>query len=71
MAISLDEVYDSPSDVCTYLPNMSVDLLRQMRFRGDGPPYIKVSPRRIVYRRTSVMAWLEGRERNPGSLGAA
>ena len=57
------EIYDPPEEVCKYIPGMTVNLLAQMRFRGDGPPFIKPSPRKVVYRRSAVEAWLESRER--------
>lgn len=63
--------FDSATEVCGYLPNMTENHLRQMRFRGDGPPYIRVSPRRVVYRRSSVLAWLESREQAAGRGAAA
>jgi len=31
------------------------------RSRGWGPPYIKLSPRRVRYRRGDVKAWLADR----------
>lgn len=62
--------FDSPAEVCEYLPNITPTLLKQMRFRGDGPPYIKVTPRKVLYRRAAVLAWLESRERTNTSAAA-
>ena len=59
----LVEKFDSPQEVCEYLPGMTTQLVAQMRFRGDGPPYIKASPRKVVYRRSALEAWLVSRER--------
>lgn len=56
------EIYDTPEVVCTYVPNLTPQLLAQMRFRGDGPPFIKPSPRKVVYRRSAVEQWLLSRE---------
>jgi len=56
------EKYDSPEEVCEYVPGMTPSLLAQMRFRGDGPPFIKPSPRKTVYRRSAVEKWLASRE---------
>lgn len=41
---------------------MTVALLNQMRFRGDSIPYVRVSPRKIVYRLSAVEAFLSERE---------
>lgn len=39
--------------------------LEMAAFRGDGPPYIKVSRRCIRYRRGDFEAWLARRTVNP------
>lgn len=57
------EKYLSPEEVCEQIPGMSVGLLKQMRFRGDGPPYVKVSSRRIAYAQSSLHAWMQSNER--------
>jgi hypothetical protein len=36
--------------------------LEKMRLRGDGPPYLRLSPRRIVYETDRLDAWARGRE---------
>jgi hypothetical protein len=36
--------------------------LEKMRVRGDGPPYLRLSPRRIVYAVDSLDAWARERE---------
>jgi len=53
----------SPAEVCDIVPGMTPSLLAQMRFRGDGPPYIEASPRKRVYSEISLRAWLASRER--------
>jgi predicted DNA-binding transcriptional regulator AlpA len=37
------------------------------RHRGVGPPFVRVTPRRIRYRRADVLAWL--RERTVATRG--
>lgn len=54
--------YLSPKEVCEIIPGMTEALLAQMRFRGDGPPYVAASPRRRVYKESSLRAWLDSRE---------
>ena len=41
---------------------VSVSWLEIGRSKGYGPPFIRVAPRRIRYRRSSVLAWLAERE---------
>lgn len=57
------ERYLSPKEVCEVVPGMTEGLLNQMRFRGDGPPFIAASPRKRVYAESSLHDWLKSRER--------
>lgn len=41
--------------------HQSVQALAQMRYRGTGPRYIKVSARKVLYRKADVDAWIESR----------
>lgn len=36
--------------------------LEKMRIRGDGPPFLRLSPRRIVYAVDMLDAWARARE---------
>ena len=56
------DTYLSPEQVCQMVPGMTESLLNQMRFRGDGPPFIAASPRKRVYSEASLRAWLASRE---------
>ena len=56
------EKYLSPQEVCELIPGMTVQLLASQRFRGDSIPYIRVSPRKIVYRLSVVEEALAARE---------
>lgn len=38
---------------------VSTSWLEKLRVRGDGPPYYKVSPRRVLYRIADLTAWME------------
>jgi predicted DNA-binding transcriptional regulator AlpA len=49
------------SDVAEWL-GISTQFLEIGRHRGFGPPYIRVSPRRIRYRRGDVLNWLAARK---------
>lgn len=37
--------------------------LAELRFNGTGPKFIKPSPRKVLYRRSDVIAWLDSHER--------
>lgn len=45
----------------THIPEAT---LRWWRVQGgkEGPPSFSLSPRKVVYKRTSVMAWIAARE---------
>ncbi|WP_309617690.1 hypothetical protein [Salinibacterium sp.] len=57
------EKYLSPREVCEIIPGMTEGLLNQMRFRGDSIPFIKVTPRKVIYRLSVIEAHLESKER--------
>jgi hypothetical protein len=35
--------------------------LQRYRLKGDGPTYTRVGVRRVSYRRSDLIAWIEGR----------
>ena len=38
---------------------VSTSWLEKLRVRGDGPPYYKVSPRRVLYGIADLTVWME------------
>jgi prophage regulatory protein len=42
---------------------LSVDTLRRVCMRGEGPPRLRLSPRRVGYRLRDLDAWLNERPR--------
>jgi hypothetical protein len=58
------EKYLSPDEVVAIVPGLTKSLLSQMRYLGGGPPYIKPSPRKVVYAESSLQAWLADREQS-------
>lgn len=55
--------YLSPAQVCDeVVPGMTEGLLAQMRFRGDGPPFIRASPKKVVYAEDALHEWLRSRQ---------
>jgi predicted DNA-binding transcriptional regulator AlpA len=45
-----------------HMLGVSPDTLKRMSARGEGPPRIKLSPRRIGYRLADCLAFIEARE---------
>lgn len=49
---------------------LSVGALAQMRYRGIGPKFYKPTPRKVLYKRSEVIAWVEASARDrSGSVG--
>jgi hypothetical protein len=46
---------------------LAAGTLEKMRIRGDGPPYLRLSPRRIVYAIDALDTWVRRREFNSTS----
>jgi hypothetical protein len=46
---------------------LAAGTLEKMRVRGDGPSYLRLSPRRIVYAIDALDAWARSREFNSTS----
>jgi predicted DNA-binding transcriptional regulator AlpA len=51
----------STSEVAEWF-GMSTSWLEIARVRGFGPPWVALTPRRIRYKRSSVLQWLEERQ---------
>jgi predicted DNA-binding transcriptional regulator AlpA len=49
--------------VAAKLIGLSVDTLRRACMRGEGPPRLRLSPRRVGYRLRDLDAWLSERSR--------
>lgn len=55
--------YLTPDQVCELIPGMTTRNLGQLRFTGDGPKFLKPTPKKVLYRRADVIDWLESTER--------
>ena len=42
---------------------VSLSWLAKARMRGDGPPYINISPRSIRYAESALIQWMKSRQR--------
>jgi predicted DNA-binding transcriptional regulator AlpA len=52
----------TPKEAAHFL-RVSLSWLAKARMRGDGPPYIRVSPRSIRYTEAAVIQWMKLRQR--------
>ena len=63
----------TPADIAAEL-SVTTGHLAQMRYLGTGPRYVKVSGRKVRYRRDDVDKWLEARSHtstsDAGRVGA-
>jgi len=41
---------------------LAASTLEKMRVRGDGPPYLRLSPRRVVYDAEKLVSWARSME---------
>lgn len=57
------EEYLTPEQACALVPGMTKSGLGQLRFTGKGPKFLKPTPKKVVYRKSDVLAWLEASER--------
>ncbi|MED5813859.1 DNA-binding protein [Mycolicibacterium sp. 050232] len=48
----------TPKEVAAYLHTTEAGLA-QMRYRGVGPKFVKVGPRKVIYRWADVRAYLD------------
>lgn len=60
----------SPEQVTQLVPGTTKNYLAQLRHLGRGPTYLKPSPRKVLYRRDDVMAWIDASERSGTAEGA-
>jgi len=54
--------YLSPAQAAAFL-NISPETLQRSRTRGDGPPFLRISPRRVAYLQKDLEAWAESMRR--------
>lgn len=66
----------SPVEVCREYPRVfrTTQALADLRWRGEGPDYIKTAPGRagrVLYRRSAIEAWLDSLTVRTGGQRAA
>jgi hypothetical protein len=60
-----------PTHAAAKRVGLAASTFEKMRVRGDGPPYLRITARRIVYATDSLDAWARSREFNSTSEYAA
>lgn len=54
----MDEPYIS-IDEAAEIAKTSPGMLAQLRWNGNGPKFYKPTPRKVLYKRSEVIAWIE------------
>ncbi|KAB1662830.1 helix-turn-helix transcriptional regulator [Pseudoclavibacter sp. CFCC 13611] len=61
----------TPKALCELVPGTTPNYWAGLRFKGQGPAFLKPSPKRVLYRESKVWEWLESTERHGTAEGAA
>ena len=61
-----DQIYLQTPEAATRI-GLAAGTLEKMRVRGDGPSYLRLTPRRVVYAVDTLDAWARSREFNSTS----
>lgn len=56
----MSDCYLSERDFCTRY-DVRPRTAQRWRVTGDGPPFVRVGPRRVLYRLTDCEAWAQSR----------
>ena len=65
------DVYLRPERVAEYFPDLNADLLKTLRKDGAGPQYYKPrDSRRIYYKLSELVEWVEANKITPGANNA-
>lgn len=57
----------SPEQLCERVPGLTVESLKQSRYRGTGPPFMKPNMKTVVYDWCVYVAWLKAGETTKSS----
>ena len=60
-----DPLYTPPQ--AAELINMTPRFLAMRRYKGGGPPHIRISRTRVMYLKSDLVAWIEGLRRSSTS----
>lgn len=55
--------YLTPDQLCELVPGTTKNYWAQLRFIGNGPKYLKPSPKKVLYVKSQVIEWLENSAR--------
>ena len=65
----MDEEFITP-EAASQISGFSEQALAQLRYRGGGPKFYKPTSRKVLYRRSEVMAWVDASARSSNSVPA-
>lgn len=54
----MEDILHKPEEVAEHL-GIPVGSLAQMRYRGNGPKFVKLGPKSVRYRDSDIKEWLE------------
>lgn len=54
----MEDEFIQPATV-SEMTGMSTGALAQLRYTGTGPRFYKPTPKKVLYKRSEVIAWLE------------
>ena len=57
------------TDDAAAMSGMSVDWLEKLRLSGNGPPYIKPSRKKVLYKVAELVDWLDSHRRTSTTDG--
>lgn len=60
----------TPDQLAEKVPGTTAPYWAQLRFKGIGPKYLKLSPRKVLYRWSDVTEWLIQAERTSTAVAS-
>lgn len=58
----MEEAFVQPA-VVSEMTGLSVGALAQLRYTGNGPKYYKPTPKKVLYKQSEVVDWIEASAR--------
>ena len=56
--------YLTPDQLCELIPGTTKAYWANLRFVGNGPTYLKPTPKKVLYIKCDVIEWLESSQRD-------
>jgi len=55
----MEQQYLTPREAADLIPGMTVTLLAQLRYKKQGPRYLRPTTRKVLYRAKDIGEWLD------------